>query len=578
MRICSVCAIMAAGTALATMAISCAPVAGKEAEVPAISAAKRPNIVVIVADDLGYSDLSSFGSEIPTPNMDSLMARGVTLTNFHTAPTCSPTRAMFLTGLDNHLAGVGTMAELLVPEQKGISGYEGALNDQVATLPSILRGAGYTTLMAGKWHLGMKDSESPKARGFQRSFALLDGAADHFVQGGFHYSVSKSSYRDDGVLVDLPRDFGYSTNYYTSWMIKNIDAAGRGGPFFAYLAYTAPHWPLQAPDKYLGRFRGLYDKGYDAIAAERLRRLKVRGLVAAHVKVNPGPQQIWPKWNDLSPKERANEARRMEVYAAMVSALDDNVGRFIRYLKNTRQYDNTIFVFFSDNGTEGGVAEDLSEQNRAWIRSTFDNSLSNLGRRGSFVGYGPNWARVGSSPFRMFKAYTYEGGIRTPAFITAPGLRNGQVSNAYVNVKDIAPTLLAIAGAKHPAAIGIAVPRMQGSSMLPFLTGQRSIVHSAEETDCLEMFGRVAVRRGRWKLTYSNPPWGTGAWEIFDIEQDPSELEDLSSKQPKVFRNMLREWQACQTRNNINWFPTLAAKYKYGNRSSYFEDRSIGRH
>ncbi len=578
MRICAANAKLAAGTALAAVAISCAPVGGKEAEIPAVSVAKRPNIVVIVADDLGYSDLSSFGSEIPTPNLDSVMARGVTLTNFHTAPTCSPTRAMLLTGVDNHLAGVGTMVELLLPEQKGKPGYEGALNDQVATVPSILQKVGYNTLMAGKWHLGMAQSQSPKARGFQRSFALLNGAADHFNQSGFHYSAPIASYRDNDALVNLPKDFGYSTNYYTSWMIKNIDAIGKDKPFFAYLAYTAPHWPLQAPDEYLARFRGVYDKGYDAIVAERLKRLKARGLIAADVKVNPGPQQVWPKWEDLSAAERADEARRMEAYAAMVSALDDNVGRFIRHLKETGQYDNTIFVFFSDNGPEGSGAEDISDKNRAWIRSTFDNSLSNIGRRGSFVGYGPNWARVGSSPVRLFKGFTYEGGIRTPAFITAPGWRNGQVSSAYINIKDIAPTLLAVAGAKHPAEMGAAVPRMQGSSLLPFLEGRTSVVHSAEETDCLEMFGRVAVRRGRWKLTYSNPPWGAGQWEIFDIQNDPTELEDLSSKRPKILKTMLREWQTCQTRNHIDWSPALAAKYSYVNRGSYFEGRLSGRH
>lgn len=573
MRMRAAYAKLAAGTILAAMAISCAPAVAKKAEGLAPSWAKRPNIVAIVADDLGYSDLSSFGSEISTPNLDSLMARGITLTNFHTSPMCSPTRAMFLTGLDNHLAGVGTMAELLLPEQKGIPGYEGALSNKVATIPGILKDHGYNTLISGKWHLGTGESQSPKARGFKRSFVLETAAADHFDQGGVIYTSPKASYRQDGILVDLPKDFKYSTDYYTSWMIKNIDAAGQDRPFFAYLAYTAPHWPLQAPENYLARFRGVYDKGYEAIAAERLKRMKARGLVAADVKINPGPQQVWPKWEDLSPTERADEARRMEIYAAMVSALDENVGRFIRHLKEKGQYDNTVFVFFSDNGTEGSVADDISEEERAWIRSTFDNSLSNLGRPGSFAGYGPNWARVGSSPFRMFKGFTYEGGIRTPAFITAPGWRNGQVSNAYVNVKDLAPTLLAIAGAKHPAEMGVAVPGMQGSSLVPFLEGRTAVVHSAQETDCLELFGRVAVRRGQWKLTYSNPPWGTGRWEIFDIENDPTELADLSSQHPKVLRTMLREWRTCQSKNHINWSPSLAAKYSYGNRSSYFEGR-----
>lgn len=560
----------AAGAALLVAALGCSSSSSAQSRTQGGAPnGERPNIVIIVADDLGYSDLSSFGSEIPTPNLDGLMALGVQLTNFHTAPTCSPTRAMLMTGSDNHLAGVGTMAELVPPEQKGIPGYEGVLNGFLPTLPALLQAAGYQTFMSGKWHLGRTQEQSPARRGFDRSFALLEAAADNFSQGGLTPAAPKATYRDDGVSVDLPKDFHYSSDYYTGRMISYLEGSKKNQPFFAYLAYTAPHWPLQAPDPYLARFRGAYDKGYEAIAAARLKRMKDKGLIARSIKPHPGPK-LWPSWKNLSRDDRAREARRMEVYAAMVANLDDNVGRFIRYLKATNRYENTIFVFFSDNGAEGSVPEDISDRNVAWIRSTFNNSLENMGRAGSFIGYGPNWARVGSAPFRLFKTHTYEGGIRTPAFITGPHWRQGRVSNAYVNVKDIAPTLLAAAGAEHPSRTDRAIPAMQGASLLAFLHGETEIVHGAGETHCLELFGRVAVQRGQWKLTYSNPPWGTGRWEIFDIANDPTEQRDLALSQPELLAPMLEQWEGCRVRNHINWTPEIAAKYGYGNINRHF--------
>ena len=532
----------------------------------------RPNIVLIVADDMGFSDLSAFGSEIATPNLDALVASGVQLTNFHASPACSPTRAMLMSGVDNHIAGLGTMAEVIAPEQVGVPGYEGVLNDRVVPFPRLLQDAGYHTFMVGKWHLGREESQSPQARGFDHSFVLLNGGADHFTQGGTIFAAPKASYRDDGALVDLPDNF-FSTDYYTDRILQNIDSVKDGKPFFAYIAYTAPHWPLQAPDAYLDRYRGVYDVGYDAILDQRIERMKAKGIIAQDVTPAPAPG-VWPEWNALSAEDKAKEARRMEIYAAMIANMDDNVGRLVAELKRTGEYDNTVFVFFSDNGAEGSDAEDISDKNREWIQATFDNSLDNMGRRGSFIGYGPNWARVSSAPFRMFKAFSYEGGTRTPAFVAGPGVRHS-LSDAYVGVKDWAPTFLQLAQARHPAEDGADVPALQGRSAIPFLTGAADQVHAADDTQCLELFGRVAVRLGDFKLTYSNAPWGSGDWELYNTRRDPTEATDLSQTEPQQLATMKAAWEGCRRDNNILWTPAISGKNAYGNTSVHFPDHQI---
>lgn len=540
--------------------------------VHAQSHAARPNIVVIVADDLGYSDLSAFGSEISTPNLDTLLRNGLQLTNFHVSPTCSPTRAMLMSGTDNHVAGLGSMAEEMVAEQRGHSGYEGYLNDKVVAFPALLRDGGYHTYMAGKWHLGLKPENSPAAHGFERSFALLNGGASHFDQTGLAFFAPKAMYSENGRQVDLPKEFHFSSDYYTDRIIGDIGEAQDGKPFFSYLAYTAPHWPLQAPDEYIARHRGRYDGGYDAIQEARLQRMRELGLVGESVQINRGPG-VWPRWDELSAEQKTAESRRMEIYAAMVDNLDHNVGRLVEHLKRIGQYDNTIFVFFSDNGAEGSVPEDIGGGgNRDWIRANFDNSVDNLGRPGSFIAYGPNWARVSATPFRMFKAYTYEGGIRVPAFVTYPGWRNGQRSDAFVHVKDVAPTVLELAGIRHPETYGgHAVAPMEGTSLLPFLTGRATSAHTATEASCIELFGRVGVTRGEWKLAYSNRPWGTGSWELFNLANDPTEMHDLSASQPKQLAELLAAWERYQTQHAVIWSPSLADKGVYGNRSSHFE-------
>ena len=538
---------------------------------PALAQQTRPNIVMIVVDDMGYSDLGVFGGEIPTPNLDALAREGVQLTNFHVAPTCSPTRSMLMSGTDNHVAGLGSMAEEILDEQRGHPGYEGFLNDRVVSFPEVLRDSGYHTYMAGKWHLGGKEGQRPNARGFEHSFALMNGGAHHFDQTGMIEALPKANYTDDDKPVDLGADFTYSTDYYTDRLIADIDAKPDDDkPFFGYLAYTAPHWPLQAPDDAIALFHGKYDAGYDAIRAARLERMRAAGLIDPDVQPNVAPD-LWPHWSELDAEQRATEARKMEVYAAMVHEVDENVGRLVAHLREKGEYDDTVFVFFSDNGSEGGLPEDImGGKNREYIDRAFDNSLDNLGHKGSYFGYGPAWAGVSQTPFRMFKGYTYEGGTRSPAFITYPGWKDGTRSDAFVHVTDIAPTLLDLAGAKAPSERnGKALAPMTGHSLLPWLEGTTADARPQDEAVCTELFGRVVVWKDGWKIVHSNAPWGTGEFELFDVRNDPSEQSDLSAAQADRLADLKADWAACQERYGIYWNAGLAPQMVYSNETEY---------
>jgi arylsulfatase A-like enzyme len=327
---------------------------------PAV-AQDRPNILVIVTDDLGWSDLGAFGGEVDTPNLDRLALSGVRFTGFHTAPTCSPTRSMLLSGVDNHEAGLGTMAEMQLPTQKAKPGYEGYLNDRVASIPELLGAGGYYTVMAGKWHLGLTDERSPAARGFDRSFALLQGLGNHFgadQDGAWRAGDLAADYREDGKLTRLP-DGAYSSDYFADKLIAYLGAprpAGKANqPFFAYLAFSAPHWPLQAPRDLIAKYKGRYDAGPEALREQRLARQKALGLVPRDAK--PFALTGVTPWASLTAEERAIQARKMEVYAAMVDRVDQDVGRVLDSLEKSGQLDNTLILFTSDNGPEGSRME-----------------------------------------------------------------------------------------------------------------------------------------------------------------------------------------------------------------------------
>jgi arylsulfatase A-like enzyme len=510
----------------------------------------RPNFLVIVADDLGFSDIGAFGSEIETPNLDRLAHAGIRLTDFHSAPACSPTRSMLLTGTDHHIAGIGTMLEV-APEFRGQPGYEGYLNDRVVALPELLRDAGYLTLMAGKWHLGNTIDRTPWARGFDRSFALLPGGASHYSNPPGDFIPMMSRYTEDDQFVTVGDDF-YSSDYYADTLLRffreRTDSDGEERPFFAYLPFQAPHWPLQAPAETIAKYRGRYDAGPDALREERLAALKKLGLCPSDVVAHPVVPDGEPEWADMSADEQALSARSMEVYAAMVDRMDHNIGRVIDYLAETGELDNTVVVFLSDNGAEGAILESLPILGgaiAAEIEKNWDNSLDNAGAANSFIWYGPRWAQAATAPSRLHKAFTTEGGIRVVGFVTWPGFdRQHQIGTAFSTVMDIAPTVLELAGVTHPGTEyrGREVAPMRGRSLLPYLSGEAEAIHDDTGGTGWELFGRRAIRQGDWKALHLPEPYGPGDWQLYDLSTDPGEINDLASSRPDKLAELLVLW------------------------------------
>ena len=526
----------------------------------------RPNILLIVVDDMGSADLGVFGSEISTPNLDSLAKSGVIFTNFHTSPVCSATRAMLLTGVDNHLSGFGNMAEELATNQKGMSGYEGELNDRVVTLATILQDHGYRTYISGKWHLGMSENSSPRARGFDRSFAMLAGGASHYsdMRPAYHPDPDGvAPYRENGMMLEeLPSDFEYSTQFFTDRMINYIDETAHDKPFFAYLAYTAPHWPLQAPESTINKYTGVYNEGFDAIITKRLRRQKELGIVPADAQPNP-PTIKSVDWNTLSEEDKRIQIRSMEIYAAMVDEIDQHVGRLLRFLEARNLLENTIVVFLSDNGAEG---HDLDEtwpadqfpEIRYNIDTRHDFSYENMGKPGSYVLYGPDWARTGNPAYRLHKGFPTEGGTRVPAFITFPKNFNAGVRDYFVSVLDVMPTILDLFEIPHPASSSESsnLMPMSGFSMLPTLNGLRMVEGELERVFVGEILGKYFVRKGDWKLVFVTSPYGPSEWELFNISDDLTETNDLSEVFPDKVAELNLEWEEYAKRNNVilpNW-------------------------
>ena len=507
--------------------------------------ATRPNILLIVADDLGYADLGAYGGEIDTPNIDDLAARGMLFTQFHTAPYCAPTRAMLLSGNNNHVAGMAAQGWDGVAGVE-VAGYENSLSDRIAPLPRVLRDAGYNTYTVGKWHLGRAPENGPRAAGFTRNFNLLDGAGTHFDAVGFF--EGGSIYDRNGAPAEYPVG-EYSTEVYTDALIEFIDEGLKDGrPFFAFAAYTSPHWPLQVPEEYLDLYAGAYDEGYDALREQRFESLKSAGIIPQSSELPPRNEDVTP-WDELDAEQQRIEAREMELYSAMVDNLDDHVGRLIAHLKEIGVYDNTLIVFMSDNGA---AAEDFysTGSHAEYVQAHFDNAYEKMGTSESFVSYDDPWAEAGSAPFQRHKGYTREGGIVAPMIVAGPGVgADGRIDNAYVTVMDLAPTFIDIAGARYPEEEGIRP--MLGESMTPFLAGEADTVHDENYVTALYHRGRAYLRQGRWKISNLERPFDESKFELFDVVADPGETTDLSQSEPEQYEAMLELWREERRRLGI---------------------------
>ena len=502
----------------------------------AAKAAQPPNILLIVADDLGYADLGVLGSNIRTPNIDALARDGLRFSQFRTAPFCAPTRAMLLSGNNNHVAGMGNQMRVS-PELAALPGYEQHLSDRIVPIPQLLGQAGYHTYMAGKWHLGSEENQSPRAAGFERSFALLEGGGSHFDGRGFENHPSR--YREDGKLAEWPQG-AYSTEFYTDKLMGYIDQQRDDGkPFFAYAAYTSPHWPLQVPAAELDRYKGAYDEGYDALREENFRNLQAAGMVPPGLELRPRNDAVVP-WADLDEAARGREARKMELYAAMVENLDHHVGRLLNYLRDTGQYDNTLIVFMGDNGAAGWDPI-ASPPFGKFLRANYPNRFEDWGGPESFVAYGAAWAEAGSAPFKYYKSYTSEGGMAAPLIIAGPNVSaHDQISHSYLTVMDLAPTFVDVANSAMPAGDG--VRPMLGESLLPLLAGDATRTHAEDYVTVIEHNGRAMLRQGRWKLMASDAPFDESKFGLYDIQADPGETTDLSAVYPDRRNDLLGLW------------------------------------
>jgi arylsulfatase A-like enzyme len=505
---------------------------------------QRPNILLIVADDMGYADMGAFGGDIVTPNLDELAAEGVRFTQFTASATCSPSRSMMLTGTDSHLTGLGNMAEMMAPNQVGKPGYEGFLNDRIAPLPALLKEAGYNTFMAGKWHMGEEPDHIPAARGFIRDLALMPGGGSH-LEDMWGLTGERQPYTLNGQPLPALRPGFDSSIDYTDAIISNIEEfRDDDKPFFAYLAYQAPHDPFQPPFNWRDFYRGRYDQGYDVTRADRIARMQEIGILPENSSVFPRLPAI-PAWADLSEDERRASARQMELYAGMVSHMDTQIGRLIGYLKSTGEYDNTLVVFLSDNGPEGTMFT---------VGPPWDNSrIEDWGRAGTFIQYGPAWAQVSAGPLRMFKGYMSEGGIRTPMIVAGNAVVNpGRISDAVTHVMDVPATILDAAGVAHPVTFeGKPVAPLQGRSLAALIEGTSESVRAPTDWIGMELFGNRAVRMGDWKLLWLCEPSGTGDWQLYDLKTDPAEMNDLATVHPDIRDQMAGYWDEYANANNV---------------------------
>jgi len=469
---------------------------------------------------------------------------------------------MLLSGTDNHIAGLGTMAEMkaLTTQYDDVVGYEGYLNFQVAALPELLRDAGYHTYMTGKWHLGAKNDQTPAARGFEKYFSLIDGGASHLNHLGYSMNHKVADYRNDDKTVEkLPEDF-YSTRFYTERMMDYIVSNhGDGKPFFGYLAYTAPHWPLMAPDSSIAKYKGRYSEGYRAIQQQRLARMKKLGLISEDEYVG---MTIPKDWDQLSEEERAKEARAMEIYAAMIDDIDIYIGRLLDHLKSIGARENTLIIFMSDNGAEG---HDFSHTPGItdWVEQCCDVSLDNMGKGNSYVWYGPGWGTVSSTPLGGYKGSPMQGGIRVPAFIVHPEIAGERINREPLTVMDIMPTILEVAGIEHPAPQykGRDVVKMRGESLWPMLKGDVTRAHPEDYVIARELFGRRSVQKGDWSIVSLGKSHDDSEWKLYDLSQDISQSKDLSIKEPAILADMIRHWEQYQKDFNVV-MPTKKSAYE----------------
>lgn len=521
---------------------------------PILDAQERPNIVFLLADDLGYTDIAPYGSEVNTPALSKLAQQGVRFTNYHTAANCAPARAMLLTGVNNHLAGVPNIPEMLAPEQMVHDNYRGVLGDNVVTIATLLESSGYHTYMAGKWHLGAQPGKLPSQRGFKRTVALMDSGADNWEQRPYLPIYDQANWFADGERFDLPDDF-YSSRFLVDKIIEFIDSnVGDGQPFFAYVPFQAVHIPVQAPQEYIDRYMGVYDEGWDHLRQARRERAAALGVIPDAVPM--ARMSSTSGWDSLGAERRRYEAKRMAVYAGMIEAMDANIARLVAYLENHGQLDNTIFIFTSDNGAEGSGAQDPESFAGGMIAANlgYSTDYEMLGLKGSYNSINPGFTSAAVSPLSFYKFYAGEGGLRVPLIISgAPLIASHTQTGAFAWATDIAATILAFAGVEKPEGrfAGKPVLPITGKDLSPLVRGEVERVYQENDSVGYELTGHGALFQGDFKIVRNQPPLGDGEWRLYNIAKDPGEVRDLKANMPDRFQAMLAAYGHFEKDNKV---------------------------
>jgi len=507
---------------------------------------KRPNIVLILADDMGHSDIGCYGSEIHTPALDRLASGGLRFRQFYNAARCCPTRASLLTGLYPHQAGIGHMTH-----DRGTPGYRGHLNRNCVTIAEALGNAGYHTIMSGKWHVGSKRGRWPADRGFDESFGLLAGGGNYFHPG-------KESMPAHNRELFEPGDGFYTTDAFTDHAIRSISEVREKDdkPFFLYLAYNAPHWPLHAYEEDIRKYEGRYMQGWDNLREERYERMKKLSIIEPGWKLSERDRGT-PPWKTLTPGRKKTMDRKMAVYAAMIDRMDQNIGKLLRYLESSGETDNTLIMFLSDNGACHELSAFGFDWNPKYSRGIMNTLTAEIGTEESFASYGRGWSNAGNTPFRLHKHWTHEGGISTPLIAYWPGVISaGGFTDERGHVMDLMATCLDAAGAEYPQSFGgNSILPLEGNSLLPVLKGG-----SREEHEALfwEHEGNRAVIRGRWKLVSDYP----GGWELYDLMEDRTETNDLARKHRQKVKELSAMYEEWARRCNVeSWSPFRALQY-----------------
>lgn len=511
-----------------------------------------PDILLILADDMGYSDLGCYGSEIQTPNLDRLAANGLRFTRFYNTARCCPTRASLFTGLYPHQAGMGGMVKYKPADEA--NPFQGYLNDQCVTLAEVLKTGGYQTYMSGKWHVGEFRPIWPVDRGFDEFYGIVSGAMNYWdITLAKSKGLVRTFARNDKAFIPEPGDF-YSTDAFTDEVIRMLtehteleSERDKKIPFFAYVAYNAPHWPLHAPEEVIEKYQGKYMGGWSELRKQRFKRMIELGILDEKWQLSPSDGADWDTLNEST---RYEMDRKMAVYAAMIDRLDQNIGNLVIKLEEMGRLKNTVIMFLSDNGAchESGL-----------LGNNFRPDLTGpIGTVNSYHSYGRSWSNASNTPFRLHKHWVHEGGISTPLIVHWPkGLKTkaGGLSHQPGHVIDIMATCCELAGINYPEQYNNQqIIPLEGKSLMPIFKGQKRKGH---EIIYWEHFGNMAARNGPWKLVKTN----NGEWELYNIESDRTELNDLSEEMPGKVKELIKIYNTKATQTGMPvWREEVSSK------------------